>query len=175
MKTLIATLALLLAVPQAEEKKAPTREDMRRFLMFAVFEGLWEDGADLAVIKELRKKPFEYFIPKCYLCDAVRQGIDVYLAAPVAALGDAKGAGLPKPIADALKNPDRTPRLDGLRRLTERYVLRRFDRVKMSDEDRATMESFLQEARKQGMSVKEDSFGAFCPSCEGALRSKPKK
>ena len=176
MKTTMALLAVLAVLPQAEQKKAPTREDMHRFLLFAVFEGLWEDGADPAILKELRKNPFEYFVPKCLSCDPVRQGFDVYLASPKSALSnDCKGAGLPKDLSDDLKNPDRKARMEWLRKLNERYVNRRFDRVKMSPQDREVIETFLQEGRKQGMAAKDDSFGAYCPSCEGALRSKPKK
>jgi len=178
MKVFQAMMAsLVLACPQAPEgKKRPNGEDMHRFLMFAVFEGLWEDGADPVLLRELRKNPFEFFIPKCSICDAVRQGFDVYLASPKSALSqDCKGPGLPPAIAADLKSATREGKIEGIRKLVERCVTRRFDRLKMSAEEKSVMEEFLAEAMKQGLSAKEDSFGATCPSCMGATRGKPKK
>jgi hypothetical protein len=178
MKTIQATtMAVLLAFPHVpQEKPSPTRADLHRFLFFGVFEGLWEDGANVGLIRELRKNPIDYFVAKCFICDAVRQGFDVYLASPGSALGeDSRGPGLPKEITDDLKNPDRKARLQGIQKLVERYVTRRFDRTRMTAEERKVLEGLLEGARKEGMTVKEASFGESCPSCEGATRAPIRK
>src|SRR2546428_204151 len=143
MKTLmIALIGVLVAapaaVPQAELPKPIGMGDMHRFLFFAVFEGLWEDGANVALIKQVRLNPWDLFIGKCPICNAVGQGFDVYSAAP-RPLGEhveGKGTGLPIEIASDLRSFQRDSRLRGLDHLVDRYVKRRFERIRMTDGER---------------------------------------
>lgn len=172
-----ALLLAFLAIPACvqEKKGGVDRAEMHRFLYFAVYEGLWEDGADAALIRSLRVKQDEHFVVKCYICNAVRHAFDAYAAAPNALFGDmGKGTGLPKEIHDDLKDAKRETRLRGLERLVERYISRRYERLRMTEEEKAAMKARLEEERKFAMSVKENSFGEFCPSCEGAVQRKKK-
>ena len=182
MKALMAGVisAALVAptIPQAEPAKVPSPADMHRFLLFAVFEGLWEDGADVTLIRTIRANPWTHFVAKCPICDAVGQGMDVYAAAPRSLLNadrEVKGIGLPAEIAAELKSETRETRLAGLEHLVERYVKRRFKCVRMTDEETRQMRRLLDEGWGAGMSAKEEKFGSFCPSCNGATGRKPKK
>jgi hypothetical protein len=164
MRHLMMTgLALMLFGPEPGE-----------FLRKAVVEGLKEDGADPAFINTFLVEKRELFVLKCPICENVRKAFAEYAAGkPVERV---KGKGLPKDIVDDLKNPTRLVQLKAVERLVDRYVSSHYERLKMSPEDRENMQARLESWKKEGMKMKElgpqKDFGDFCPSCNGATKSK---
>lgn len=144
------------------------------FLRKAVVEGLKEDGADRTFVKECIAQKGDLFVLKCRICDAVRGGFSEYGRGetPVA---PAEGKGIPKDIVDELRNAARPAKLNALERLVDRYVSRHYERLKMTAEERRTLQATLEELKKEGMRMKElgsPNFGDFCPSCNSAAKQR---
>jgi hypothetical protein len=53
----------------------------------------------------------------------------------------------------------------------KRYVERRFERLKMTDEEKTRLRALIERGRKAGMSYKSLPAGDFCPSCDGASKA----
>lgn len=158
------------------EVAKPRLFDSWTFLRGAVVEGLKEDGADRAFVRESIVGKSELFVLKCPICEPVRKGFTEYGSAEPGEKPEA-GKGIPKDIADELRYAARVARLNALERLVDRYVSRHYDRLQMSAEERRRMQTTLEEARKEGMRMKElgptsKTFGDFCPSCNGAAKAK---
>jgi hypothetical protein len=147
-----------------------SNEFCSRFLFLAVFEGLWEDGADSRVIQALLKNPGDHFVAKCPICTPVSHAFLVYAKSEDVLGYASRGNGWPKAIQDELISPDRAIRLKALEKLVDRYVARRLESVRMSDEDKKSLESRLIMSKKLGMTYKDKGFGDFCPSCNGATK-----
>ncbi|HXX93531.1 MAG TPA: hypothetical protein VEN81_07850 [Planctomycetota bacterium] len=153
----------------AQTPSSRTEGELRsRFLFLAVFEGLWEDGADPGVIQAILQKRWDHFIPKCPICHPVSHAFGLYAKSEDVELYPSRGKGLPKELQDGLRSPERKERLTAILKLVERYVSRRFAQTKMSDEERTNMRQWLWMGRKEGLSMKGGGFGDFCPSCSGA-------
>jgi len=154
----------------------PRRMSTKEFLHKAVVEGLKEDAADRAWVRERIADQDRMFVLKCPVCEGIRSGFSHYAYTepkdpPVA---PAEGKGVPKDIVDDLKSPTRLTQLKALERLVDRYVSRHYERLKMTAEERQAMHSALEDGKKQGMAMKEyqKDFGDFCPSCNGAAKAK---
>ena len=146
--------------------------DPKEFLQKAVLEGLKEDGADPAFIKDRISGRPELFVIKCPICEPVKQSFAKYASGPAP---DKAGKGLPKDIVDDLKNPTRTVQLKALERLVDQYVSRHYERLKMSDQQRKDLQAKLEVLKKEGMRMVDlgDQKGFdFCPSCNGAAKAK---
>lgn len=152
----------------------PLQMDVDTFLGNAVREGLKEDGADRAFVREHIADKRDLFVLKCPICEPVRNGFLEYGRADQPA--PPAGKGLPKDIVDDLKKPARLAQLQAVERLVDRYVSRHYERLKMSADDRKRMQAKLELAKKAGMRMKElgpqADFGDFCPSCNGAAKAK---
>jgi len=162
---MLAGLALMASGPAIEPGE---------FLRKAVVEGLKEDGADPAFVKASIADKRELFVLKCPICEPVRQGFAEYGAGKAAE--PARGKGIPKDIVDDLKNPPRLTQLQALERLIDRYVSSHYQRLKLNEEERKTLQVKLEIGKKEGMRMKElgpqKDFGDFCPSCNGAAKAK---
>ena len=168
MRLLMMAAFAMAALPQSKPRTIEPAEFLRK----AVVEGLQEDGADRAFVKGCIVEKGELFVPKCRICESVRQGFADYAAAPDNA---GPGKGIPKDIADELKHAARVARLNALERLVDRYVTRNYERLKMSAEERAKLQETLEAWKKNGMKMKElgsPNFGDFCPSCNAAARQR---
>ena len=53
--------------------------DLYRFLVDAVLQGLTEDGANPKAIKAILESPDPHFILKCHICNGVRWGFVKYV------------------------------------------------------------------------------------------------
>jgi len=169
----MALLALLSVSCGREETPAQAARslenaDRSRFLVVAVFEGLLEDGPDPTLFEPLLRNPDQWFVEKCPICWPVHDGIQAYVTTLPKMVYPAAGAGFPEDLPAALKSEDRKVRLKGIESLVDRYVQRRFDRTVMTAADRESMKNLLLMGKKYGTTVKQDSFGDFCPSCNGA-------
>jgi len=142
------------------------------FLRKAVVEGLKEDGADPAFIKERIADRRELFVMKCPICEPVRLGFADYAAMKKAV---EPGKGMPKDIVDDLKSPTRVTQLKALERLVDQYVSRHYERLKMTEQQRKDLQAKLEEMKKEGMRMVElggQKGFDFCPSCNGASKAK---
>lgn len=170
MRIFIPTVLALMAFVQANPRPANPAEFLRK----AVVEGLKEDGADPAFVKERIADKGELFVLKCRICDSVRKGFTEYAYAKPAE--PAKGKGIPMDIADDLKSATRVTRLKAVERLVDRYVSSHYERLKISAAERQAMNAALEDWKKEGMKMKElgpqKDFGDFCPSCNGAAKAK---
>ena len=169
MRIFIPAVLALTAFAQANPRPMNPAEFLRK----AVVEGLKEDGADPAFVKEGIADKGELFVLKCRICDSVRKGFTEYAYAKSP---EAKGKGIPKDIADDLKSPTRVTQLKAIERLVDRYVSSHYARLKLTATERQTMNAALEDWKKEGMKMKElgpqKDFGDFCPSCNGAAKAK---
>jgi hypothetical protein len=163
----VAALVALLA-PQ---EQISAEKERSRFLMMAVLEGLWEDGAKPDLIQAIVKDPWSVFVPKCPICMPVRHAFRILAAAPPPDMYDSRGPGLPAALEAQLRDVDVPTRKKGLMALVDRYVERRFERVKMSDEEKGRLRRLIAEGRKIGTGYMNPAPGDFCPSCEGAVKA----
>jgi len=170
-----------LALTACGQESTPAQTKLRRmsigdFLRKAVAEGLKEDAADRAWVKERILGQDGLFVLKCPVCEPIRNGFGQYgYAEPKdAPLAPAEGKGVLKDIVDDLKNPTRLIKHKALDRLVDRYVSRHYERLGMNAEERKMMHAALEDGKKEGMKAKEyqKDFGHFCPSCNGAAKAK---
>lgn len=142
------------------------------FLRKAIAEGLKEDGADRAFVKEFIADKHDLFVPKCRICDSVRAAFAEY---GTSVDKPAPGKGIPKDVVDELKNAARVAKLNALERLVDGYVSRHYERLKLNAEERAKLQAKLEDLKKEGMKMKElgsPNFGDFCPSCNAAAKQR---
>ncbi len=168
MNRILLLPALLAAGCAASPPPGVSDAERSRFLLMAVLEGLWEDGADPRLFKPLLEKPLEHFVPKCPLCTPVAHAIRMYVETPDVPVYGARGSGFPAPIADGLRSPDRAKRVKALENLVARFVARRFERTGANEE----LRKYLEVGKQDGMALMEPGFGDACPSCSGATRVK---
>lgn len=175
MKTLLLVVSVLAACggESAPVQARPQPPKPHVFLQQAVTEGLKEDGPDRALVKECFANK-DLFVLKCPICEPVREAIGKYAFAEDKV--PAGGKGLPKDIVDDLKSPLRVTQLKAVERLVDRWITRHYERLGLNDAERRTLMVALLEMKKEGMKMKElgpqKNFGDFCPSCNGATRSK---
>lgn len=164
---IIAVLAL-----QNDPAKGLHDPEVTRFLTLAVFEGLFEDGAEADVVKAVASDRHQLFIAKCPICHPVKHAFEMIAAAPPPDLYNGRGAGLPKDLLAQLRSSDLPTRKRGLEALVKRYIDRRFERVKMSEAERVRLRRRMEDGREKGMSYAGLKPGGFCPSCDGAAKPK---
>jgi hypothetical protein len=167
MRTALLALALL---PWAQAAPASnlTEDDRTRFLVAAVFEGLVEDGPDPLLFAYVLTERDAHFVAKCPICWPVVDGMRAYFNYKPAYPCGVRG--FPEEIRIGFRNTDRKVRLKAIEAMIGRYVARRFERMAMTDVDKARMRALLEEGKKAGMSFKEKEFGDYCPSCTGATK-----
>lgn len=161
-------LVLLLAGCAAPPAPPVSDEDRSRFLLLAVLEGLWTDGPDPALFKQLLEKPRDHFVPKCPLCTPVAHAIRMYVENSDVPVYGARGNGFPRELAAGLGSADRAGRIRALEGLVARYVDRRLARMRPGEQ--IEMKKYLNIGKQDGMALMEPEFGRACPSCSGATR-----
>lgn len=159
-------LPLLLVLAGCASPQPPPLGKPARFLFLAVLEALYEQKVDPERTRALALQP-GHFVIKCPICEPIRLAFRAYADHPRPMYG-MEERELPAEIRDGLAAPDRDRRLAALQELVDRAVARRLERSSIGDEDRATLKTWLHEARRTGMSYKSESFGPSCPSCDGA-------
>jgi len=159
---LLAGLALMASGPAIEPGE---------FLRKAVLEGLKEDGADPAFVKERIAGKHDLFVLKCPICEPVKSAFIQYGSAQK----PAEGKGIPKDIVDDLNSATRLVQLKALERLVDRYVASHKDRLKLTDAQRQELQAKLEDGKKTGLEMvelgRQKGFD-FCPSCSGATKTK---
>jgi hypothetical protein len=138
-----------------------------RFVYLAVLEGLYEEAVEPATARAVLQTPSPgLFVGKCPLCQPARFAFEVYAAHPF--LPGYSLADAPRPKDhEGLKHADRPERMKALQAFVARCVERKLARTVMNDEEKAAFKTWAEQGRKLGMSIKGQSFGDSCPSCEG--------
>lgn len=196
MRSISIAVILLVGCGSAERRSAGPippwdNKETLAFVYLAVIEGLTADSPDPKVLRPIldadkpsyvvdpkslkpildAEKP-GYFVHKCPICEPVRSAFISYLApfekgecvyypAPI-------GTGLPKEIQAKLVSQERKARLDGMENLVARYVQARFDRLRMTADERRQMIESLLAAKNFGMQL--NTPGENCANCVGATR-----
>ena len=143
--------------------------EMDDFLKDAITYGLEKDKFPKNLVKDILENSGEYFVGKCPICTPVERGFRNYKNNENTDAGKNK---LEKSLLKQFKSQDKTARHEALKIIINKYVSQYYQVKNMNEEEMARMDGLLEEGRKTGMERKKDSFGNFCPSCDGACRIK---
>ncbi len=192
-------------IPLAAQEGAPARaqsdpgghDEFYRLVFFAVLEGLYEDGVSTEEVNFMLFNPapdkqgYHYFVYACPICMPTVQALEVYRLRP-AFYGDKRrrdtlGSGLSAEIKDKLKNGGTGVRLGVIGQLVEKWVKRKLDAMRLTEDEKKKWSDGLEERKKQGAQLvdkfgKEGSIKFFaplmqeskgCAACSGAARACP--
>jgi hypothetical protein len=169
-------LALALA-PDGDRTKAPEGRDLNRFIFFAVLEGLVAESVpDETVAKILEQKDGRYvhFVYACGICTPTIEALRAYAMRGQfyhARKGDplAGKPALPADLQGLLDHPEAEKRREGIEKLVNRFIERRFEELRYTEAERTPMRSALLQERKRaaGMLARQPDL-KDCPSCRGA-------
>ena len=210
-QTIIAVLTVVLPLSGCANKFAAQQQVKRnsrwiqdpssQLIFFAVTDGLYIDGVsnetveliigteDMPDYQRFRK----HFIYACPLCHPAYEAFKLYhqrqnfygLKPPGL---NTFGTGLDPALIRQLKSQERAVRLKAVETLIQKWVNRRIEIMRLSDEERSTMTQLIEEGRKEGMarlekqindpSAKHDPAWKACAVCDGsfgACKMNPKK
>ncbi len=177
--------AVLLSSP-AQGIQLVKFSDEKRFLFFAVLEGLYNDGlSDTSVSSIMGENMTDHFIIACPICVTAHEALEVYRDAP-AFIGKKHkvkgfGPGLAVEERKALAG-DPEERRQQIRALIHRWVEARFAEMDWPEEREASMREAIRRMSEEGAKalehLKKGGAGEdlaeiyadweFCPSCSGA-------
>ena len=132
------------------------------FLRDAILQGISQDNVPLDVIQDMLNMPI--YVTKCPICQNVQSAFKQY-SGPT----PTETSTLPIEIQEKLQG-DTNAQKQALQLMVSRYVEQHFERLDLSRRNRARLEKQLKKGREKGMTYKQDSFGDYCPSCDGACR-----
>jgi hypothetical protein len=179
MKSLALLGLLALALPDGDRSKPLEGRDLTRFLFFAMLEGLVADGVpDQTVERVLERTEEGDYVNFVYACDICTPTIEALTA--YAKRGDfyysRKGdalvgeSTLPAELRGLLDHADAAKRREGIEKLVNRYVERRFKELRYTEAEAQPVRNALVVAKKRG-GVMRPAIQADlkeCPSCKGA-------
>ena len=138
---------------------------MENFLFAAVLEGLHSDGMPIELARSIANEEHgKVFVGKCPICKCVKRGLDAYHRGGV--LG--WGKGLDQSVVEELKSQVSETRHAAFQSIIARYVKAKISKSRMTGRERKLLLEGLVEGQKEGMNLKGDGFGDFCPSCDGS-------
>ncbi len=164
-------LLSLLLTSTASLSQAQENIHMDAFLQEAIYQGLIRDAFPVALAEKITESEQRFFVVKCPICMPVERGFKQYIRAGKIT---GKRSKTPKIILMGLKSEDRNIKLNAFAALTKQYTKRHLKKLKLKKTAKEALQEALLDARKQGMERKSDSFGTFCPSCDGVC-DMPKK
>jgi hypothetical protein len=144
--------------------------DMRVFLEDAIEIGMHNANFPIDIAKHILKKGSTFFVAKCDICSSTKSGIEGYLNTVQSGI-----TTVPDSILTALKSDEKEEQQKAFANIVNSYVDSHFENLiiaGVSDQSILKLRSELEVGMKQGMSFKEESFGKFCPSCDGANKKK---
>ena len=198
--SLIAAGALLgsaLPASQPASPQTPLREVMgiqfdRYYTLtyFAVLEGLYADGVSDDVLESLTRTDEvsnypELFIWQCPICmPAYNAFLHYGERQPFQGLKtriNTFGKGLSEAMRERCLAEDKLVRFGALNELVERWVGKRLDSMRLTDEERNTWEDGFAQRRKKGMATLQSMQGAgayagleTCALCDAAADASAK-
>jgi hypothetical protein len=134
------------------------------FLGEAVLAGLEVDNFPKDQAKEIIRQRQNFFVTKCPICRPVETAFVTYIGQEPKAT-DPK---TPKSILLGLMKDNKEDQQIAFSQLIDRYIEAYYKELGMSEADKERMQTLLEADRKKGMGLKSESFGEFCPSCDGA-------
>lgn len=137
------------------------------FMETAMLSGLQSDGFPKDKAEWILNNNNKLFVTKCPLCMPSERAIKQYVAAYAA-----KECSTPTEILEGLSKDNKEDMQKAFSQLVARYVDRHFEKLQLNARDKAAMQKALEAARETGMGYKNDAFGTFCPSCDGACKVK---
>ena len=132
----------------------------QRFIFHSILEGLYEDGVSTEDVEQilLRREGEEYFhfIYACPVCTASVWALEAYRHRPdklhfVKSGASTFGFGLEKQIRDQLHSDEVEQRLSAINTLIGRWIDRRMQTLRLTEEERAELEERLEDKRREGM------------------------
>jgi hypothetical protein len=176
IRLLLALAPVLLAAPAPQQRARKFEGD--HWIFFAVLEGLFADGVPdeiVAKILEPEEKGGRHanFVYGCGICNPSLEAFRAYLARHKYAYGrkgDMVGEpALPAELTSLLSDTTAEARRAGLHLLIQRYVQRRAQLLRLTEQERTGLMDDFAERRKQGMEMLRSAKLPWkeCPSCEG--------
>ena len=164
MKTLLLSGALaLLASPLsfAQDSDKVFKEDTRneythRFIFYAVFEGLFEDGVEDDVLAAMKGRHFyTNFIYACPICTPVYQALQVYESRPELTGYKAEkpkhfGKGLDEEMRKVMLGKDSDARRKAIRELVSIYIERRIKSQQLNADQQKQLRTELKALNDKG-------------------------
>jgi hypothetical protein len=144
------------------------KTEMDDFLRMSVRFGLETDQFPVETAAAILENEHN-FVPKCPVCTPVQAAFRDYVQQ---GRRSAK-TNMEESELAALTGADKDLRQTSFRDLIARYTSQFYQELDFTEGERAFIESELAAARKTGMGYKPESFGLFCPSCDGACQMKP--
>ncbi|NNE92968.1 MAG: hypothetical protein HKN23_15090 [Verrucomicrobiales bacterium] len=156
-----AILIFLLFADQAPATESKI-DETKTFIFHSILEGLYEDGVSTEDVEQilLRRDDEEYFhfIYSCPVCTASIWAFEAYRHRPeklhAVKSGDSTfGWGLEKKIRDGLHSDDVKQRLTAINTLIGRWIDRRMDSLRLTEDERAELAEKLEERREYGLGM----------------------
>ena len=138
------------------------------FLKNAISEGLRKDRFPLPLAQKIADNSSIFFVTKCPICTPVHSAFISYTHIKT----KLKKTKVPADIIERLASPEKTVQQIALRDLIERYVAKAYQKLNASKDSLEALKNDLEMDKKVGTARKKDSFGSFCPSCEGTCPPK---
>ena len=171
-------------VPDSDRTRPIEPRDLNRFLFFAALEGLVIDGVPdetVARILEMKDNHHVNFVYACQICHPMIEALKAYAMREKFFYGRklvdplVGKPTLPAEISLLLDHSDPVKRREGIGRLVNRCVERRFKEMRYTEAEATPIRLALANAKKKGgvMSPAQRAEMKECPSCRGAAAGSP--
>lgn len=159
------TTKVALLLPNNDAEK--TNVDI--FMAQAIYNGLVNDKFPLSTAQYILSHPSQFFVGKCPICRPTETAFKQYvqLLKNNVKLSEKKTVVEPA-LLKSIQSEDKNTYLTAFNQLILKYSDAQKQRLALSESQQKELEGNLIDARKRGMGAKSNSFGAFCPSCDGA-------
>lgn len=153
-----------IAITVMGKRKELVREfAMHDFLKTAVLNGLRADAMPMNHARWILENPKVFFVKKCQICSAVQAAFEEYIKTY-----QALATKIDQKQLDAIVLGKEEEKQIALSRIINTYTEKHIELLNLSPKEKSKLQSNLEDARKSGMKLKPESFGNFCPSCDGA-------
>jgi len=154
-----------------------------QLIFFAVLEGLYRDGVsndDVDLIIPLNPKGQgrfdpDHFVYACPLCHPAFEAFRVYRQREpffgLKARLDTLGPGLDNSVTLRLRSTNADERRQAIEELINRWVRQRLELMRLSSDERETINREMEQGRKQGMNGLKQTTQTRtnCPICDGSF------
>lgn len=153
-----------IAITVMGKRKEAVREfAMHDFLKTAVLNGLRADAMPMNHARWILENPKVFFVKKCQICSAVQAAFEEYIKTY-----QALATKIDQIQLDAIVLGKVEDKQIALSRIINSYTEKHIEFLNLSPKEKSKLQSNLEDARKSGMTLKPETFGTFCPSCDGA-------
>lgn len=148
----------------AESPSEKMLDETTQFIFFSVLEGAYETGLSEADVNQILLKKegqtYFHFILACPVCNASIWALQAYQARPdhfygVKLATSTFGSGLDEQSKVMLHDDDPVQRLQAINELVSGWMAARMKKLRLTEEERASLLAKLEEKRKDGMTALE--------------------